>query len=82
MMKFFLRNCITVGAASVLIYKLYRVSKMKRPDCSIFPESKEHKYGLMFDKYQSYNTPSLILKINTLLCDRRWGFPTIARDVA
>jgi hypothetical protein len=35
---------------------------MERPDFTIFSGSKEYRYGLIIDKYQSHNTPSLILK--------------------
>jgi hypothetical protein len=40
--------------------------KMKSPDFIFFSSSKEQRYGLIIDKYQSHNTSSLILKINTL----------------
>jgi hypothetical protein len=35
---------------------------MKRPDFIVFPGGKAQRYGLIIDKYQSHNTPSLILK--------------------
>jgi hypothetical protein len=47
---------------------LYRVSTMKLPGFITFPGSKEsYGYGLIVDKCQSHNTPSLILKISTFL---------------
>jgi hypothetical protein len=35
---------------------------MKRPDVIIFPGSKDYRYGLIIDKYQSHSTQSLIGK--------------------
>jgi hypothetical protein len=44
----------------VKLTSMYRVSEMKRTDFIVFSGSKEKRYGLIIDKYQSCNTPNLI----------------------
>jgi hypothetical protein len=48
---------------------LYRVSAKKRPDFIAFSGSKECRYGLIIDKYQSHNTKKK-LKSVALVCER------------
>jgi hypothetical protein len=59
----------------------YKVSTMERRNV-IFSGSKKYRYGLIIDKCQSHNTPSLILKIDTLPIGHRWCAPAVAREVA
>jgi hypothetical protein len=57
------------------------VSTMERPDLMVFSGSKEYRYGLFIDKYQSHNTTVLFYRNNTLLRELRWFAPTMAREV-
>jgi hypothetical protein len=45
---------------------------MKRLDFIVYSGSKEWRYGLIIDKYQSHSMRNLILKINTFLREHRW----------
>jgi hypothetical protein len=62
-----------------------KLSKLYRVPTMLFYHilgSKELRYRLIIDKYQSHNAASSIEKINTLLSEHHWFAPTVACEVA
>jgi hypothetical protein len=55
---------------------------MISPDSIKCPESKYQSYGLIIDKYQPHNLPSLILNNLYFLSEQHWCAPTETREVA